>query len=81
MKKIGLILLAALVGGASAIGAYKMLERNNDGMSLTEKQNLIFANNPIKVSSAGTVDFIQAASAVSPAVVHIRTTFKDHHST
>jgi Do/DeqQ family serine protease len=76
MKKIGLILLAALVGGASAIGAYKMLERNNDGMSLTEKQNLIFANNPIKVSSAGTVDFIQAASAVSPAVVHIRTTFK-----
>jgi len=76
MKKIGLILLAALVGGASAIGAYKMLERNNDGMSLTEKQNLVFANNPIKVSSAGTVDFIQAASAVSPAVVHIRTTFK-----
>jgi serine protease Do len=76
MKRIGLILLAALVGGASAIGAYKMLERNNDGMSLTEKQNLIFANNPIKVSSAGTVDFIQAASAVSPAVVHIRTTFK-----
>jgi serine protease Do len=76
MKKIGLILLAALVGGASAIGAYKMLERNNDGMSLTEKQNLLFANNPIKLSSAGTVDFIQAASAVSPGVVHIRTTFK-----
>jgi serine protease Do len=76
MKKIGLILLAALVGGASAIGAYKLLERNNDGMSLTEKQNLLFANNPIKVSSAGTVDFVQAASAVSPGVVHIRTTFK-----
>jgi serine protease Do len=76
MKRVGLILLAALVGGASAIGAYKMLERNNDGMSLTEKQNLIFANNPVKLSSAGTVDFIQAASSVSPAVVHIRTTFK-----
>jgi Do/DeqQ family serine protease len=76
MKRIGLILLAALVGGASAIGAYKLLERNNNSLSLAEKQNLIFANNPLKVSSAGTVDFIQAASAVSPAVVHIRTTFK-----
>jgi serine protease Do len=76
MKKIGLILIAALVGGASAIGAYKLLERNTNGMTLAERQNVLFANNPIKISSAGTVDFIQAASAVSPAVVHIRTTFK-----
>ena len=80
MKRIGLILLAALVGGASAIGAYKLLERNNDGMSLTEKQNVLFANNPIKISSAGTVDFVQAAAAVSPAVVHIRTTFNSSNS-
>lgn len=75
MKKIGLIVLAAFLGGAVAIGAYKLLERNNDGYSLTEKQNMMFASNPTKISSAGTVDFVQAAAAVSPAVVHIKTTY------
>ena len=75
MKKIGLIVLAAFLGGAVAIGAYKLLERNYDSYSLTEKQNMMFANNPIKISSTGAVDFVQAAAAVSPAVVHIKTTY------
>ncbi len=77
MKKIGLIVLAAFLGGTVAIGAYKLLERNNDGFSLTEKQNMMFANygSSAKVSSAGAVDFVQAAAAVSPAVVHIKTTY------
>lgn len=75
MKKIGLIVFAAFLGGAVAIGAYKLLERNDDGYSLTDKQNMMFANNPVKISSAGTVDFVQAAAAVSPAVVHIKTTY------
>lgn len=75
MKKIGLIVFAAFLGGAVAIGAYKLLERNNDSFSLTEKQNMMFANNPIKISSTGAVDFVQAAAAVSPAVVHIKTTY------
>ena len=75
MKKIGLIVFAAFLGGAVAIGAYKLLERNDDGYSLTEKQNMMFASNPAKISSAGTVDFVQAAAAVSPAVVHIKTTY------
>ncbi|MES2650853.1 MAG: trypsin-like peptidase domain-containing protein [Bacteroidota bacterium] len=75
MKKIGLIVFAAFLGGAVAIGAYKLLERNNDGFSLTEKQNMMFANNPIKISSTGAPDFVQAAASVSPAVVHIKTTY------
>lgn len=75
MKKIGLIVFAAFLGGAVAIGAYKLLERNNDSYSLTDKQNMMFASNPVKISSAGTVDFVQAAAAVSPAVVHIKTTY------
>jgi serine protease Do len=75
MKKIGLTVFAAFLGGAVAIGAYKLLERNTDSYSLTEKQNMMFANNPVKISSAGTVDFVQAAAAVSPAVVHIKTTY------
>ncbi|MBP8067163.1 MAG: trypsin-like peptidase domain-containing protein, partial [Pedobacter sp.] len=75
MKKIGLIVFAAFLGGAVAIGAYKLLERNNDSLSLTEKQSMMFANNPIKISSTGAVDFVQAAASVSPAVVNIKTTY------
>ncbi|MEE1946166.1 trypsin-like peptidase domain-containing protein [Pedobacter sp. KR3-3] len=80
MKKIGLIVLAAFLGGAVAVGAYKLLERKNDSYSLTEKQNMMFANNPLKVASSGSVDFVQAAAAVSPAVVHIRTTYGNNNS-
>jgi serine protease Do len=75
MKKIALIVLAAFIGGAAAIGGYKMLEHDTSGMTLAEKQNVLFASNPTSVSSAGAVDFVQAAAAVSPAVVHIKTTF------
>ncbi|MCD0487040.1 trypsin-like peptidase domain-containing protein [Pedobacter sp. MC2016-14] len=75
MKRIGLIALAAFVGGVSAIGAYKLLDHNSDALSLTEKQNVLFASNPSKIASTGAIDFVQAAAAVSPAVVHIKTTF------
>lgn len=67
--------MAAFIGAAASIGAYKLLERNDAGMTIEEKQNVLFANNPLKVSSAGSVDFVEASAAVSPAVVHIRTTF------
>lgn len=75
MKKIGLIVLAAFIGGAASLGAYKLLERRADAYTLEQKQDLLFASNPIKISSAGTPDFVQAALAVTPAVVHIRTTY------
>ncbi|MBY0245270.1 MAG: Do family serine endopeptidase [Sphingobacteriaceae bacterium] len=74
MKKVGFLVLAAFVGGASAIGAYQLLETKTDGFSLAEKQNIFFANQP-KISSAGSVDFVEAAAQVSPAVVHIKTTY------
>lgn len=80
MKKIALIVLAAFVGGAAAIGGYKLLENNTNGLTLAEKQNVLFASNPVKISSTGAVDFVQAAAAVSPAVVHIRTTFSSESS-
>jgi len=76
MKKIlGITVLAAFIGGAAAIGGYKLFERNQTGSTISEKQNLYFANNPLKVSSAGTADFTQAAAAVAPGVVHIKTTY------
>ncbi|WP_443945637.1 trypsin-like peptidase domain-containing protein [Pedobacter sp. AW1-32] len=76
MKKIlGITVLAAFIGGAAAVGGYKLFERNQVGGTISEKQDLYFANNPLKVSSAGTADFTQAAAAVAPGVVHIKTTY------
>ncbi|WP_345954157.1 Do family serine endopeptidase [Mucilaginibacter sp. PAMB04168] len=79
MRKIGLTLLTAIVGGAMALGTYKVFEKDPlEGMTLEERQKVYFASNPSTsniVSSAGDVDFTQAAAAVTPAVVYIRTTY------
>jgi len=79
MKKIGLTLLTAFVGGAMALGTYKVFENKYaDNMTLEDKQNVYFANNKAYsaiTSSAGEADFTQAAAAVTPAVVYIRTTY------
>ncbi|WP_316810351.1 trypsin-like peptidase domain-containing protein [Pedobacter heparinus] len=75
MKRIGLIVLAAFIGGAAAIGGYKLLEpKNGEMLSFADQQKVLFASNP-KISSAGAVDFVEAAAAVSPAVVHIKTSY------
>jgi len=74
MKRIGLIVLAAFIGGAAAIGGYKLLEPRTAQLSFQDQQKVLFASNS-KVSSAGSVDFVEAAAAVSPAVVHIRTSY------
>ena len=76
MKKIlGISVLAALIGGAAALGGYKLLERSQTADSISGKQDMYFANNPLKVSSTGAVDFTDAAAAVAPGVVHIKTTY------
>ena len=79
MKKIGLTFLTAFVGGAMALGTYKVLEnRYADNMSFADKQKVYFASNHLSpgiTSSAGEVDFTQAAAEVTPAVVYIRTTY------
>jgi len=79
MKKIGLTLLTAFVGGAMALGTYKVIENKYaNNMSLEDRQKVYFTSNPTPVqslSSAGQVDFTGAAAAVTPAVVYIRTTY------
>ncbi len=78
MKKVGLSLMTAILGGAIAVGAYKLVEpKNTDTSTFEDRQKVYFASNHIAplVSSAGTVDFTQAAAAVTPAVVYIRTTY------
>ena len=83
MKKLGLTLLTAFVGGAVALGAYKLIENKySDNMSFEDKQKVYFTSNPSApaVSSTGDVDFTQAAAAVTPAVVYIRTTYNNQSS-
>jgi Do/DeqQ family serine protease len=81
MKRIGLTLLTAFVGGAMALGTYKVIEKKYaDNMSFDDKQNVYFASNHLSsgiTSSAGEVDFTQAAAAVTPAVVYIKTTYSN----
>lgn len=82
MKKILITLLTACVGGAVAIGAYKIMENKYmDGLTLEEKQKIHFASNPLNItSSPGDVSFVQAAAAVTPAVVHINTTYGNRNA-
>lgn len=77
MKKFGFMVLTACLGGVITLGAYKLVETKiADGTSLDEKQKVYFASNPSgALSSTGNPDFTQAAAAVTPAVVHIKTTY------
>ncbi|MDB4923499.1 Do family serine endopeptidase [Mucilaginibacter sp.] len=85
MKKFGLTLLTAFVGGAMALGTYKVIENKYaNNMSFEDKQKVYYATSnhlspasTAMVSSAGSVDFTQAAAAVTPAVVYIRTTYSN----
>lgn len=78
MKKVGLSLMTAILGGAIAVGTYKMVEpKTTDVGTFEDRQKVYFTSNHAvpMMSSAGTVDFTQAAAAVTPAVVYIRTTY------
>jgi serine protease Do len=82
MKNFGLTILTAFLGGAMAIGTYKVFEKKDDGMSFEDRQKVYFTSNhqaPI-MSSSGELDFTQAAAAVTPAVVYIRTTYSAQQS-
>lgn len=78
MKKFGLTLLTALVGGLIAVGGYKIFEdKQQSKLTFEERQELHYANNPMApiMASTGNPDFTQAAAVVAPAVVHIKTTY------
>ncbi|MFD1771839.1 Do family serine endopeptidase [Sphingobacterium suaedae] len=83
MKKIGVSLLTAVVGGAVAIGGYKVFEnKQQEKMTFEEQQKVYFAKNPggEVLASTGNPDFTQAAAAVSPGVVHIKVTMTARNS-
>lgn len=79
MKAIGITFLTACIGGAVAIGTYKLIEtKTSSNLSLEEQQKVYFANTPRSVTpSTGDLDFTAAAAAVTPAVVHIKTTYNN----
>lgn len=84
MKKIGMSLLIAAVGGAVAIGGYKLFENKQiENMTFEEKQKVYFANNSeieSMLSSTGNPDFTEAAASVIPGVVNINVTMKARNS-
>lgn len=84
MKKIGTTLLIAALGGAIALGGYKLFEnRQYENMSFEEKQQVYYANHPnteAAMASTGNPDFTQAAAAVTPGVVHITVTMTSRGS-
>jgi len=83
MKKIGATLLAAIIGGAIAVGGFKLFEsKQMDNMTFEERQKVYYASNPGEeiLSSTGNPDFTQASAAVSPGVVHIQVTINSRRS-
>ena len=80
MNKIAITFLTACLGGAVAIGSYKLIETKiQNGGTFEEKQKVYFTNSPSSTinSSTGELDFTQSAAMVTPAVVHIKTTYSN----
>lgn len=77
MKKTAiLIIVTALVTSVITLSGSMILQRKTDNRLLPENEKVHFASNRSKtVSSAGNPDFVRAAAAVTPAVVHLKTVY------
>jgi serine protease Do len=77
MKKAGGIFLIALISALLAVAAYRYLDNRNQPYFYSgESPNVRLVNNLADPASPdGAISFVQAAAMVSPAVVHIKTTY------
>lgn len=75
MKKTGLLVVTALLGGLIAVGAYKLFE-GEVPISVQNEQNARYANYQMTGSADGLPDFTAAAAVATPTVVHIKTTYE-----
>jgi serine protease Do len=76
MKTGSKILLTALITGTLAIGTYKVWEnKSENNFNVENRGSIFFANSGSSITPIGDQDFINAAKAVTPAVVHIKTTY------
>jgi len=85
MKKGFSVLLIALISAVLAIAGYRFVDKRFDNRNsnyyTAETTPVNFVNNrSASASSAGNPDFIQASSTVTPAVVHIKTSYSGRAS-
>lgn len=84
MKKTGFVLIIALISAIVAIAGYRLADdRAAENSFQNENQALGFAsNNTVDRTSSSAInpDFVKAAAAVSPAVVHIKTMYSRSQS-
>jgi len=86
MKKGFPVLLIALISAVLAIAGYRFVDKrfskgDSNYFYSGETAPVKFVNNrSVTSSSVGNPDFVQAAGAVTPAVVHIKTTYSGRAS-
>ncbi len=79
MKRAGIILLIiiiAVLSAALAIAGYRYLDRKDQPIAAGEDLYSFTGNRAAVISSAGNPDFVRASAMVTPAVVHIKTTYE-----
>ena len=82
MKNIGVMLATAMFSAAVSIGGYRYIDsREKEHNPLLPEENYNYKANLVNYTSknalAAAPDFVQAAASVTPAVVHIKTTYTD----
>ncbi len=73
MKKIGLVFIAALAGGITSVGIYKIFESNNNKSVIAEESIPTKMVNLISGSPEVGADYVTAAEMTVNAVVHVKT--------
>ena len=76
MKNAAIIFVTAAVTAVASIGGYRYLDnREVPAHQPEEETRFSFANFPAGSSQAAAPDLVQASASVTPAVVHIKTTY------
>lgn len=76
MNTTGKMIATAILSGALAVGCYKNNENKNEGSFINKNDSkIIFANSSTPTISNPGQDFVSAAKAITPAVVHIKTVY------
>ena len=70
------LLAASVLGAAAALGGYKILFKETRYDTFDDKQNVRFANYAGDVVVPEGLNFVYAAEAATPAVVHVRTMYE-----
>jgi len=79
LKKAGILLLAAVVGGFAGAGAYKLMEKKNQSAFGTQVPGK-YTKYTIGNITIPSFDFSAVSEVVTPTVVHIKTTVESNKS-